>query len=195
MPDLIVKVLLTSLLLDLSDLKGWWGKTTVVCLSNKAEGTEMMCVHSLTLTSPSAGWQRWYNVLVAAWPLFSGAGCPGSTPGSPAAESCTAALWSPDPCWASSCHSEQLPQTFAGSKHHKGDVQFKVNIRDMQENSNLYGQDFLTWISSARVSIAFGPSGIGPSSLSLFSKPETRPSTFLICFSRLSEAFALQKRR
>lgn len=52
--------------------------------------------------------------------------------------------------------------------------------------------ELITWRSSVRVLIAFGWSGIGPSSLSFFSKPETSPSTLLIWFSKLRDAFALE---
>ena len=38
-------------------------------------------------------------------------------------------------------------------------------------------------------------SGIAPSSLRLFSKPETMPSTLLIWFSRFRDALALQRKR
>lgn len=55
--------------------------------------------------------------------------------------------------------------------------------------------DILTWMSSVRAWIACGSSGIGLSSLSFFSKPETRPSTLLICLSRLSDAFALKNKQ
>lgn len=154
--------------------------------------TEFDC----TLTSLLAGWPRLCSGSAAAWPLFSGAGCQGSTPGSPAVESCTAALWSPDPDSTSSCRPEPLPQTFAGPEYSKGDMQFKrcqiayvVEVR-FWKNAN---EDFLTWISWLWDFIEFGTSGIGPSSLSFFSKPETRPSTFLIWLSRLRDAFALKK--
>lgn len=47
-------------------------------------------------------------------------------------------------------------------------------------------------MSSVRALITLGTSGIGPSALSLFSNPETRPSVRLIWFSSSREALALK---
>lgn len=98
-----------------------------VCISRTSNptagyGLEGSKSNKISLTVHLAGWPRSRSGSAAAWPLFFGPGCQGSTPGSPAAESCTAAPWSPDPGSASSCHSELLPQNFVGPEHNARDA-------------------------------------------------------------------------